>query len=631
MHDACGVFGIFAPGRDVARLTFFGLYALQHRGQESAGIAVADEGQVTVVKDMGLVSQVFNEKVLAGLTGTHAIGHVRYSTTGATAWQNSQPLTRSRGEHTIALAHNGNLVNTTELRDELKKLGVDFKSGTDTEVITALIAQHASNDLLGSVREAVSRIRGAFSAAVLTGKKVVGFRDPYGVRPLCLGDFEGNPVIASESCALDIIGAEFVREIEPGEIVWTTGDGELRSERVELPGARPAMCIFEFIYFARPDSRLYGRTLADCRFEMGRHLAMEAPVEADYVIPVPDTGISAAIGYARESGIPYSEGLMKNRYVHRTFIQPDDHLRQLGIRMKLNPIRAVIEGKRLVVVDDSIVRGNTTGKLVDMLYKAGAARCTCASARRPSGSPASTASTWPPATSSSPPARASRRSATTWAPPRCTTSPSTGCRNRPACRATLLPRLLRRRLPHRRARGARHVQDALRGQRRRGLPPVGCRGRQRLRPWPRGRSGAGVEGFRIAAAGPICLRFVRQCAAHSESDLSPSPPALRSCQCRVSEPHPTVRFGPPRFGPCCPPNPSPRPEHRTSRRQHAAHTHATRRGSSPALRWNQPDRSLPPALNEPNALRPRRSNPGGVALLRPTGARTRAQRRPSGI
>ena len=372
LHDACGVFGIFAPGRDVARLTFFGLYALQHRGQESAGIAVADEGQITVVKDMGLVSQVFDETVLAGLTGTHAIGHVRYSTTGATAWQNSQPLTRSRGEHTIALAHNGNLVNTTELREELRRQGIDFKSGTDTEVITALIAQHASNDLLGSVREAVSRIRGAFSAAVLTGKKVVGFRDPYGVRPLCLGDFEGNPVISSESCALDIIGAELVREIEPGEIVWTQGDGQVRSTRVELPGARPAMCIFEFIYFARPDSRLYGRTLADCRFEMGRHLAMEAPVEADYVIPVPDTGISAAIGYARESGIPYSEGLMKNRYVHRTFIQPDDHLRQLGIRMKLNPIRAVIEGKRLVVVDDSIVRGNTTRKLVEMLYKAGA-------------------------------------------------------------------------------------------------------------------------------------------------------------------------------------------------------------------------------------------------------------------
>jgi len=371
-HDACGVFGVYAPDHDVARLTFFGLFALQHRGQESAGIAVADEGQVTVVKDMGLVAHVFDEKTLAGLTGTHAIGHVRYSTTGATAWQNSQPLTRTRGEHTIALGHNGNLVNTTELRDELIGQGVAFTSGTDTEVITALIAQHADNDLLGSVRDAVSRIRGAFSAAVLTGKKVVGFRDPFGVRPLCLGDFEGNPVVASESCAFDIIGAEFVREIEPGEIIVADAGG-LRSMRVELPGARPAMCIFEFIYFARPDSKLYGRTLADCRFEMGQHLAREAPVDADFVIPVPDTGISAAIGYSRESGIPYTEGLLKNRYVYRTFIQPDDHLRQLGLRMKLNPIRAVIEGKRLVVVDDSIVRGNTTGKLVDMLFKAGAA------------------------------------------------------------------------------------------------------------------------------------------------------------------------------------------------------------------------------------------------------------------
>ncbi len=372
-HDACGVFGIIAPGRDVARLTFFGLYALQHRGQESAGIAVADEGQVTVVKDMGLVSQVFNEKTLAGLTGTHAIGHVRYSTTGATAWQNSQPITRSRGGHTIALGHNGNLVNTTELRDELHSQGVTFKSGTDTEVITALIAQHADNDLLRSVRDTVARIRGAFSATVLSGKKIIGFRDPYGVRPLVLGDFEGCPVIASESCACDIIGADFVRDVEAGEIIWASDDGKLHSERVELPGARPAICIFEFIYFARPDSKMYGRTLADCRFEMGRHLALEAPVAADFVIPVPDTGIPAAIGYSRESGIPYTEGLMKNRYVHRTFIQPDDHLRQLGIRMKLNPIRSVIEGKRLVVVDDSIVRGNTTGKLVDMLYKAGAA------------------------------------------------------------------------------------------------------------------------------------------------------------------------------------------------------------------------------------------------------------------
>jgi len=370
-RDSCGVFGIFAPDHDVARLTYFGLYALQHRGQESAGIAVADQGQVTVVKEMGLVSRAFHEQMLTGLTGTHAIGHVRYSTTGATAWQNSQPLVRARNGGTVALGHNGNLVNTTELRDELIAQGVKFDSTTDTDVITALIANHAGGDLLSSVREAVSKIRGAFSATVLTGKKVVGFRDPYGVRPLSLGDFEGHPVIASESCAFDIIGAQFVREIEPGELVVADADG-LRSERVDLPGSRPAMCIFEFIYFARPDSQLYGRTLADCRFEMGQQLAREAPVDADFVIPVPDTGISAAIGYARESGIPYTEGLLKNRYVYRTFIQPDDHLRQLGLRMKLNPIRTVIAGKRLVVVDDSIVRGNTTSSLVDMLFKAGA-------------------------------------------------------------------------------------------------------------------------------------------------------------------------------------------------------------------------------------------------------------------
>jgi len=370
-QDSCGVFGIYAPGHDVARLTFFGLFALQHRGQESAGIAVADEGQITVIKEMGLVSQVFDERTLASLTGQAAIGHVRYSTTGATHWQNSQPLVRQRNGGTIALGHNGNLVNTTELRDELRAQGVRFSGSTDTEVITALIAHEAEGDLDAAVRTAVGKIRGAFSATILAPHALYGFRDPYGVRPLALGDLDGNPVIASETCAFDIIGARFVREIEPGEIVIVDEHG-LRSERVELPEARPAMCIFEFIYFARPDSQLYGRTLADCRYEMGRHLAREAPVAADFVIPVPDTGVSAAIGYSRESGIPYAEGLLKNRYVYRTFIQPDDRLRQLGIRMKLNPIRAVIEGKRVVVVDDSIVRGNTTSKLVEMLFQAGA-------------------------------------------------------------------------------------------------------------------------------------------------------------------------------------------------------------------------------------------------------------------
>jgi amidophosphoribosyltransferase len=371
-HDACGVFGIYAPGYDVARLTYFGLFALQHRGQESAGIAVSDGGQITVIKDLGLVSQVFNEQTLTSLTGQHAIGHARYSTTGASHWQNSQPLVRSRNGDVIALGHNGNLVNTTELREELMRQGVKFAGTSDTEVITALIAHEAEGDLLGAVRTAVAKIRGAFSAAVIGGQALVGFRDPYGVRPLCLGDYEGNPVISSETAGFDIIGAKFVREIEPGEIIIVDEKHGLRSEVVQAQGSRPALCIFEFIYFARPDSIMAGRTLHLVRQEMGRHLAREAPVEADLVVPVPDTGMPAAIGYSAASGIPYAEGLIKNRYVQRTFIQPDDHLRQVGIRMKLNPLSEVIRGKRLVVVDDSIVRGNTTSKLVQMLYAAGA-------------------------------------------------------------------------------------------------------------------------------------------------------------------------------------------------------------------------------------------------------------------
>ena len=305
-RDACGVFGIYAPGSDVARLTYFGLYALQHRGQESAGIAVSDDGQITVIKDLGLVSQVFNEQILSSLSGQHAIGHVRYSTTGSTHWQNSQPLVRSRNGHVIALGHNGNLVNTGGLRDELMRQGVKFSGTTDTEVITALIAHEAEGDLLRAVRTAVTKIRGAFSATVMSGKALVGFRDPYGIRPLCLGDYEGHPVISSETAGLDIIGADFVREIQPGEIVIADEEHGLRSELVELEGSRPALCIFEFIYFARPDSIMAGRTLHLVRQEMGKHLAMEAPVDADLVIPVPDTGMPAAIGRWREN---FSDGV----------------------------------------------------------------------------------------------------------------------------------------------------------------------------------------------------------------------------------------------------------------------------------------------------------------------------------
>jgi amidophosphoribosyltransferase len=400
------VFAIYAPGLDVARLTFFGLYALQHRGQESAGIAVADDGQITAVRDMGLVSQVFDERTLASLSGQAAIGHVRYSTTGATSWQNAQPLVRSAGAVSIAVGQNGNLVNSSELRGELREAGTRFGGTTDTELMAALIAAGASaagapaasgpasNDrtagasgadasaglgeaasatdgLDAAVRDAVGRMRGAFSVTVLAPHALYAFRDPWGIRPLALGDLDGNPVVASESCAFDIVGARLVREIEPGEILKIDEHG-LHSERAEVAGARPALDIFEFIYFARPDSRLYGRTLAACREEMGRRLAREAPVAADLVMPVPESGVPAAIGYAQASGIPYGEGLIKNHYVHRTFIQPDQHLRQLGIRMKLNPVPALIEGKRLVVVDDSIVRGNTTSRLVALLKEAGA-------------------------------------------------------------------------------------------------------------------------------------------------------------------------------------------------------------------------------------------------------------------
>jgi amidophosphoribosyltransferase len=379
----CGVFGIYAGDRDVARLTYFGLYALQHRGQESAGIAVTDGGQITVVRDMGLVAQVFDEATLSSLTGQAAIGHLRYSTTGAATWHNAQPLVRSDGGASLAVAHNGNLVNAGELRAELAAGGAQFRGTSDTEVIAALIAASAGagaastgarvagDGLDAAVRRATERMRGAFSIVVLTPQALYAARDPHGIRPLALGDLDGSPVVASESCAFDIIGARFVREVEPGEILVVDEHGS-HSECVELPGARPALDIFEFIYFARPDSRLYGKTLADCRVEMGRRLAREAPAAADLVIPVPESGTPAAVGYAQESGISYAEGLIKNRYVYRTFIQPDQHLRELGIRVKLNPVRSLIDGKRLVVVDDSIVRGTTIRALVRMLREAGA-------------------------------------------------------------------------------------------------------------------------------------------------------------------------------------------------------------------------------------------------------------------
>ncbi len=370
-REECGVFGIYAPERDVARLTFFGLFALQHRGQESAGIAVSDQSHIMVYREMGLVSQVFNEQTLRSLPGQLAIGHVRYSTTGSSEWRNAQPLHRCRDHAAIALAHNGNLVNTDELREQLADRGAGLETTSDTEVIAALLAEHPAEDVKDALRSVIPQLRGAFSAVLLTENEVIGFRDPYGVRPLVLGETEGRYVLASETSALDIIGARLVREIEPGELCWLNEEG-YHVEQV-VGRRQESLCVFEFIYFARPDSVVKGQTLYAARSRMGEILAEESPAEADLVIPVPDTGISAAIGYSARSGITYGEGLIKNRYIGRTFIDPSDELRKLGIRMKLNPLVSAIRGKKLVVVDDSIVRGNTTRKLVQMLFDAGAA------------------------------------------------------------------------------------------------------------------------------------------------------------------------------------------------------------------------------------------------------------------
>ena len=365
----CGVFGIRASDRDVARLTYFALYALQHRGQESAGIAVTDGRRIQAVRELGLVSQVFDESTLATLEGVAAVGHARYSTTGSSRWQNAQPVIRHREGRTVALAHNGNLVNTTDLRDELEATGLTFDSTSDTEVIAALVCEHPG-DLVEGVQAAMRRIVGAFAAIVMDEEQLIGFRDPDGIRPLVLGDLDGHPVLASETCALDIVGATYVRDVAPGEIVVLDERGI-----TSIPPAsphNPALCVFEFIYFARPDSQLDGLHLHRTRERMGERLAEESPVEADIVIPVPDSGAPAAQGFARRSGIPYVDGLVKNRYVGRTFIQPDQAMRENGIKLKFNPMPDVLEGQRVVVVDDSIVRGTTTRKIVEMLRGAGA-------------------------------------------------------------------------------------------------------------------------------------------------------------------------------------------------------------------------------------------------------------------
>jgi amidophosphoribosyltransferase len=368
-RDECGVFGIYAPQHDVARLAYFALYALQHRGQESAGIATAERGHITTQRDLGLVSQVFDERSLQALTGEAALGHVRYSTTGSSGWDNSQPVYRD-DRRAVALGHNGNLINAVELFNKLTEEGVRFRSTSDSEIMTALIARHPAERIEDAVADVMQSLAGAYSTVLMTEDRVVAFRDPAGLRPLCLGELDGRFVVASESCALDIIGAKLMREVQPGELV-SIGERGLET-RQAVESTRPALCVFEHIYFSRPDSKLEGRTLQSVRGRMGEILAREAPVQADLVISVPDSGNAAAKGFSRESGIPQDDGLIKNRYVARTFIQPGQELRHHGLRMKFNPLPEIVRGKRLVVVDDSIVRGNTTRQIVRMLKDAGA-------------------------------------------------------------------------------------------------------------------------------------------------------------------------------------------------------------------------------------------------------------------
>jgi len=373
-RDACGVFGVWSPGEEVAKLAYFGLYALQHRGQESAGIAVSDGTRIVVFKDMGLVAQVFDESMLSSLRGHIAVGHCRYSTTGSSVWENAQPTFRSTASGSLALGHNGNLINTLELAAMVEGAAEAWRGpvGTsDTDVLTALFADPRGASVAGSALAALPLVKGAFSLVFMDEHTLYAARDPQGFRPLVLGQLERGWVVASETAALDIVGATFVREVEPGELV-TIDERGVGSAR--FAAARPRGCLFEYVYLARPDTTIAGRSVQAARVEVGRRLAAEHPADADLVIPVPESGTPAAIGYAQASGIPYGQGLVKNSYVGRTFIQPSQTIRERGIRLKLNPLREVIAGQRVVVVDDSIVRGNTQRAIVAMLREAGAAQ-----------------------------------------------------------------------------------------------------------------------------------------------------------------------------------------------------------------------------------------------------------------
>ncbi len=373
-REACGIFGVYAPKQDVARLTYFGLFALQHRGQESAGIAVSTGGELACYKGMGLVNQVFSEKILAVMRGWAASGHVRYSTTGSSVEANAQPIFLGANGFELAVSHNGNLINTRELKEKLASEGHNFGATNDSELIARLIHSHATGDtIIPALHKTLPMLKGAFSLIIQTSRKIIGVRDSFGIRPLCIGEFDGNYVLSSETCGLDIIGAKREREVEPGEFVVIDKNG-IHSHKWAKE-TRDAICIFEYIYFARPDSYLGGKLLHTCRQRLGANLAKEAGSKgADIVISVPDSGTPHAIGLAAQLKLPFQEGLIKNRYVGRTFINPHQKQREIGIRMKLNPLRDVLEGKKVLLVDDSIVRGNTSSQIVDLVRRVGGAK-----------------------------------------------------------------------------------------------------------------------------------------------------------------------------------------------------------------------------------------------------------------
>ena len=370
MHEACGIVGIYAPGNEVARHAYFGLYALQHRGQESAGIAVSDGATIVCHREMGLISSIFDEGVLGTLTGYIAVGHTRYSTTGSSIVVNAQPLLEHSDFGEVALAHNGNLTNTDDLRTTLNAATI-LQATSDSEVLAKAIVQAPGDDMIARIRNVMTRAEGAYSIVMSTSRALYAFRDPWGVRPLCYGRFPGGGyMFASESCALATVGAEYIRELGPGEIIWIDADG-LHVDAA--PNNKPqALCMFEYIYFARPDSTLSGKSIYMARLEMGRQLAREHPADADVVMAIPDSAIPGGIGFSQEAGLPYVEGLIKNRYIGRTFISPDQRMRARGVQLKFNPIRELLENKRVIVVDDSIVRGTTTPRIVKLLRDAGA-------------------------------------------------------------------------------------------------------------------------------------------------------------------------------------------------------------------------------------------------------------------